>query len=41
LLALDADKIQLLPLTDGGRQQVFAQPDWLAVAVRLVRNLGQ
>ena len=41
LLALDADKIQVLPLTDGGRQQVFAQPDWLAVAVRLVRNLGQ
>lgn len=41
LLALDADKMQILPLTDGGRQQVFQQPDWLAVAVRLVRSLGQ
>lgn len=40
LLALDGDKLQLLPLADGGRQQVVALPEWAAVASRLVRTLG-
>lgn len=40
LLAVDGDKMQLLPLTAGGRQQVLAQPTWLAVATRLIRDLG-
>lgn len=40
LLAVDGDKLQLLPLSDGGRQQVIAQPEWAAVAAKLVRTLG-
>ena len=41
LLAVDSEKMQLLPLADGGRQQILQQPDWIAVAVRLMRALGQ
>jgi transcriptional regulator with XRE-family HTH domain len=40
LLALDGEKLQILPLVDGGRQQVVALPEWAAVANRLVRTLG-
>lgn len=40
LLAIDDDKMQILPLVDGGRQQVVAQGEWLAVAVRIIRTLG-
>lgn len=40
LLAIDDEKLQLLPLMDGGRQQVIALPEWAAVASRLVRTLG-
>jgi transcriptional regulator with XRE-family HTH domain len=35
----DEEKLQLLPLEAGGRQQVVANPPWLAVAVKLVRSL--
>lgn len=35
----DADKLQLLPLESGGRQQVVANPPWIAMAVKLVRSL--
>lgn len=35
----DDEKLQLLPLEAGGRQQVVANPPWLAVAVKLVRGL--
>lgn len=35
----DQEKLQLLPLEAGGRQQVIANPPWLGVAVRLVRSL--
>ena len=35
----DEEKLQLLPLEAGGRQQVVANPPWLAVATRLVRSL--
>lgn len=41
LLAIDSDKMQILPLADGARQQVVSQPDWVAVASRLIRTLGQ
>lgn len=34
----DADKLQILPLEAGGRQQVVANPPWLAVAKKLIRN---
>lgn len=40
LLAIDAERIQILPLADGSRQQVLALPTWAAVATRLIRTLG-
>ena len=39
LINRDEDKLQILPLESGGRQQVVANPPWLAVATRLVRSL--
>lgn len=39
LINRDADKLQVLPLEPGGRQQVVTNPPWLAVAVKLVRSL--
>jgi transcriptional regulator with XRE-family HTH domain len=35
----DEEKLQILPLEAGGRQQVVANPPWLGVAVKLVRAL--
>jgi len=31
--------LQMLPLEAGGRQQVVANPPWLAVVTKLVRTL--
>ena len=39
LINRDEEKLQILPLEAGGRQQVVANPPWLAVATRLVRGL--
>lgn len=39
LIGRDEDKLHLLPLGAGARQQVIANPPWAAVAVKLVRNL--
>jgi hypothetical protein len=39
LINRDQDKLQLLPLEAGGRQQVIANPPWIAVAAKLVRSL--
>jgi DNA-binding XRE family transcriptional regulator len=39
LIDRDEDRLQLLPPGAGGRQQVVANPPWLAVATRLVRKL--
>ena len=39
LANLDEEKLQLLSLEPGGRQQVIAKPPWLGVATRLVRTL--
>jgi hypothetical protein len=39
LINRDEERRQLLPLEAGGRQQVVANPPWLAVAVKLVRSL--
>lgn len=39
LINRDEEKLQLLPLEAGGRQQVVANPPWLGVAIRLVRGL--
>lgn len=39
LIDRDEGRLQLLPPGAGGRQQVVANPPWIAVAVKLVRNL--
>jgi len=39
LINRDEERLQILPLEAGGRQQVVANPPWLAVAVRLVRSI--
>ena len=39
LINRDDEKLQILPLEAGGRQQVVANPPWLGVAVKLVRSL--
>ena len=39
LLGRDGDKLHLLPLEAGARQQVVRDPAWIAKAVRLVRAL--
>ena len=35
----DEERLQILPFEAGGRQQVVANPPWLAVASKLVRSL--
>jgi len=39
LINRDTEKLQILPLEPGGRQQVVANPPWLGAASRLVRSL--
>jgi hypothetical protein len=39
LINRDSEKLQILPLEAGGRQQVVANPPWLGVASKLIRNL--
>ena len=39
LINRDDEKLQILPLEAGGRQQVVANTPWLGVAVKLVRSL--
>ncbi|HET7709135.1 MAG TPA: helix-turn-helix transcriptional regulator [Sphingomicrobium sp.] len=39
LINRDEERLQVLPLEPGGRQQVVANPPWIAVATRLVRGL--
>ncbi|HEX7782189.1 MAG TPA: helix-turn-helix transcriptional regulator [Sphingobium sp.] len=39
LIGRDGDKLQLLPLESGSRQQVVNDPPWAAVVSRLVRRL--
>jgi transcriptional regulator with XRE-family HTH domain len=39
LINRDEEKLQILPLEAGGRQQVVANPAWLGLAVKLVRSL--
>lgn len=39
LINRDEEKLQILPLESGGRQQVVANPPWLGVAAKLVRGL--
>lgn len=39
LLGREGDKLHLLPLGAGHRQQVVTDPPWAAIAVRLIRQL--
>jgi hypothetical protein len=39
LIDRDGERLQLLPPGAGGRQQIIANPPWIAVATRLVRTL--
>ncbi|MEO7654071.1 MAG: helix-turn-helix transcriptional regulator [Sphingomicrobium sp.] len=39
LINRDEEKLQILPLGAGGRQQIVANPPWIGMAVRLVRGL--
>lgn len=39
LINVDGDKLHLLPLGSGQRQQVVANPPWAAIATRLIRSL--
>jgi hypothetical protein len=39
LINRDDEKLQILPLEAGGRQQIVANPPWLAIATKLVRSL--
>ncbi|MGV3770992.1 MAG: XRE family transcriptional regulator, partial [Sphingobium phenoxybenzoativorans] len=39
LIGREGDKLQLLPLEAGSRQQVVNDPPWAAVVSRLVRRL--
>ncbi len=39
LINRDEEKLQVLPLEAGGRQQVVANPPWLGMACKLVRSL--
>ena len=39
LIDRDGERLQLLPPGAGGRQQIVANPPWIAVATRLVRVL--
>ena len=39
LIGRDGDKLHLLPPGAGGRQSVVSEPQWAAMAVKLVRSL--
>lgn len=39
LLNVDGEKLHLLPLGAGQRQQVITNPPWAAIAARLIRSL--
>ena len=39
LINRDDEKLQILPLETGGRQQIVTNPPWLAIATKLVRSL--
>lgn len=38
LIGREEGKLLILPLDAGARQQVVADPAWLAIAIRLIRN---
>jgi hypothetical protein len=39
LIGREGDRLQILPLEPGGKQQIVTDPAWAACAVKLVREL--
>lgn len=39
LIGRDGERVQILPLTPGARQQILSDPPWAAVAIKLIRAL--
>ncbi|MFK7842052.1 MAG: helix-turn-helix domain-containing protein [Sphingorhabdus sp.] len=39
LIGREGNRLQILPLGAGARQQIVSDPEWIGVAVRLVREL--
>ena len=39
LIGREDNRLQILPLGSGARQQIVSDPEWIGVAVRLVREL--
>ena len=39
LIGREGNRLQILPLGGGARQQIVSDPEWIGVAVRLVREL--
>ncbi len=39
MIGREGDRVQILPLGAGGRQQVVSDPAWTAVATKLIRTL--
>jgi transcriptional regulator with XRE-family HTH domain len=39
LIGRENNRLQILPLGSGARQQIVSDPEWIGVAVRLVREL--
>jgi len=39
LIGREGDQLQILPLGSGTRQQIVKDPEWIGVAIRLVREL--
>lgn len=39
MIGREGNRLQLLPLETGGKQQIFDDPAWIGMAVRLVRGL--
>jgi len=39
MIGREAGKLLILPLGAGSRQQIVADPPWIAVAIKLIRPL--
>ena len=39
LIGREGDRVQILPLNPGARQQILTDPPWAAIATRLIRVL--
>jgi hypothetical protein len=39
LIGREGDRLQVLPLEAGGKQQVISDPEWIGMAVKVVRGV--